>query len=193
MNKNVKIIEKLAYYQGFARFYGYYLKHRLFSGGWSAKLHRECVIHKPVVGVLPYDPVLKRVVLIEQFRVGLVESKENPWLLEVVAGYIEPGEVAEQVAHRELLEETGLKAVQLTPLHAYWVSPGGSNAHVTLFYAKVDASQAGGIHGVSDEHEDIRVHTLSLEEAITSLNQGVIAHSMAIIALQWLQLNSGNL
>jgi len=187
-DKNIEVLNKSLLHSGFLNVYLYRLKHRLFSGEWSVGLDRERVEHKPAVGVLPYDPVLQRLVLIEQFRIGLIESDQSPWLWDIVAGYIEPGEHPEEVAHRELLEETGLEAIHLKPISHYWVSPGSSNAQVTLFYACVDASQAGGVYGLPEEGEDIRVHTLPVDEIEPVLAGGQINNAMALIALQWLQL-----
>ncbi|PJF37789.1 MAG: ADP-ribose diphosphatase, partial [Phototrophicales bacterium] len=51
----------------------------------------------------------------------------------------------------------------------------------------------GGVHGLDDEDEDIRVHVMSLEQSIAWLNEGVINNAAAIIALQWLWINKQQL
>ena len=46
--------------------------------------------------------------LVEQFRAGCIDLPGEPWLIEAVAGLVETGETAEDVAMREVREETGL-------------------------------------------------------------------------------------
>jgi ADP-ribose pyrophosphatase len=64
---------------------------------------------------------------------------------------------------------------------------------MTLFCALADLGQAGGVHGLDDEDEDIRVHVPSFDEAMHWLAAGRIQNSPAIIALQWLALNRSRL
>jgi len=146
---------------------------------------------------LPYDPNLDRVVLIEQFRVGAYaalasdwfDDGASPWLVECVAGIIEKGEAPQDVARRETLEETGCAISTIIPVCHYLVSPGGSSESVFLYCGKVDASQAEGVYGLTDEHENIRVFNVSSQEALEMLNEGRIINGMTIIALQWLAAN----
>mgnify|MGYP003119010881 CR=1 FL=1 len=68
------IVSRKATFQGYFRIDEWKLRHRLFEGGWSAEITRECLERGHAVGVLPYDPVRDEVVLIEQFRVGAAAS-----------------------------------------------------------------------------------------------------------------------
>lgn len=188
-HQDVKILKHEVAYQGYFKIEKYYFKHRLFNGQWSAELERELFERGNAVGVLPYDPLLNKVILIEQFRIGTYAQTENPWLLEIVAGIIDKNETQEEVAHREVNEEAGLTIQKLIPICNYWVSPGGTTEKVKLFCAQVDARHAGGIHGLADEHEDIRVHVLNLTDAYTMLSNEKICNAATIIALQWLQLH----
>lgn len=187
--QDVVILTKETVYQGYFRIEKFNLKHRLFAGGWSQPFIREIFERGHAAGALPYDPVLQKIVLIEQFRVGTLGQTETPWLLELVAGIIEPGETAAAVARRETQEEAGLIASDLLPICDYWVSPGGTSEKVSLFCARVDAKNAGGIHGLLEEHEDIRVHAFDTEEVYRMLGQGRICNAATIIAVQWLQLH----
>lgn len=186
--KDVEIISDKPIYTGFFQIKGLTLKHRRFEGGWTETLQRELFDRNPVAAILPYDPVLDRVVLIEQFRVGAYHDK-NPWLLELVAGIIDDGESAEAMAYRETKEESGLEILELQKIYEYWVSPGGSTEHLTLFYARVDSENAGGIHGLASENEDIKVHVIEAETAFDLVKNGKINNAATIVALQWLQLN----
>jgi ADP-ribose diphosphatase len=188
-HSDVKILQQQIVYQGHFQLEQWKVQFRLFNGGWSPPRLREVFERGEAVGVLLFDTKRDQLVLIEQFRVGVVNKAKNPWLIEIVAGVIDKGESLEQVARRETQEETGLEITNLLPICQYWVSPGGSSERIYLFCGQVDAELAKGIHGVSEEGEDIRLHVLSLKVAYNLLNQGKINNSSTIIALQWLQHN----
>ena len=185
----VDIIEKTAVYNGYFRINRYLLRHELFAGGMSATIKREVFERGHAVGVLPYDPIRDEVVLIEQFRIGAYVANFAPWLTEIVAGIIEDGETPEDVAKRETLEEAGLTITELMPMCRYVGSPGGASESVQVFLGRVDATDAGGIHGLNSEDEDIRVQAMPWTEARALLDQGKITNALGLVALQWLALN----
>ncbi|MCL1041535.1 ADP-ribose diphosphatase [Shewanella marisflavi] len=190
---DVQMLGKRTLYQGFFRMEEYRFKHRLFAGGWSQEVVREVFERGHAVVVLPYDPVTDKVVLIEQIRIPVLEAAPTPWLLELVAGMIETGESAEQVAHRELQEESGLVASEMHYVSQYFSSPGGTSERFDFYWAKVDACQADGLHGLDEEHEDIKVHVMPREAAYQLLCDGIINNASTVIGLQWLQLHYQNL
>lgn len=185
----VEVVEQRVCYQGFFRMEHYRLRHRLYDGGMSPVLSRELFERGHAVAVLPYDPLLDRIVLLEQFRIGALAAPGGPWLLEIVAGIIEEGETTADVARREMQEEAGCPLLALEPICDYLVSPGGTSERINLYCGRVDAAGVGGIHGLASEGEDIRVSTVSFEEAMALLHEGRINSASPIIALQWLQLN----
>lgn len=190
---DIEILDDSWLCRSFLKLRRYQLRHKLFNGGWSDVVTREVVARPRVAAVLPYDPVLDKVILIEQFRPGAVCDPQGPWLLEVVAGIAEGDESLEQLARRETREEAGLEAQELTLIAHYWVSPGMCDEKVALYCGKIDAQHAGGIYGLSQEHEDIKVHVMSSAEAFSALAKGRINNAMTIIALQWLQLHKQQL
>ncbi|MBV6448103.1 ADP-ribose diphosphatase [Nitrosomonas sp.] len=189
MNTNVEVLEKTICFEGFFRIEKYRLRHRLFSGDWSQPLVREVFERGHAAAVLPYDPIRDEVILIEQFRVGALDAQDGSWLLEIVAGMIEAGETAQDVVKRESIEEANCIISDLIPLYDCFVSPGGTTERVALFCGRVDSTHAGGVHGAAEEGEDIKVHVVPLDTALTFLNSGKITSASAIIALQWLALN----
>ena len=106
------VIKKELIYSGFFKLTGIQLQHDLFAGGQSKVLTRELLDRGQAIAVLPYDPVTDEVVLVEQFRIGAGEDKDKsgPWMMEIIAGYQEPGESAEEVACRMLQGNRGLVA-----------------------------------------------------------------------------------
>lgn len=167
----------------------YRFKHKLYSGEWSEIVEREVFERGHAAVVLPYDPVLKEFVLIEQIRIGALETSDKPWLVECVAGIIDEGETAESVCIREAQEEAGLDVKKLIPAMSYLASPGGTTERLEVYIGIVDADNAGGIHGLDDEDEDILVHRVAEKTARSWLNQGKIENSGTIIAMQWFFLN----
>lgn len=190
MDRNdVEIVETSIVYDGYFRMDRYRLKHKLFDGGWSKVFVRELFERGHAVALLPYDPVRDVVVLVEQFRIGAFAAGCRPWLIEVVAGIIDPGETAEEVARREAVEEAGLKVGQMVKVADYLASPGGTSETVTLYCGRVDAGDVGGIHGLDEESEDIRVMTLPFDEVAGLLAEARTHNATLLIALQWLTLH----
>lgn len=191
--KDDVVVEKReVLFQGFYRVDKLHLRHRQFAGGMGRLITREMFVRHPAVGVLIYDPESDEVLLIEQFRVGALDSA-HPWQYEIVAGLVEPGEALEDVARREALEEAGVTVGALEKVMDFLPSPGGSDEHFTLFVACADLGSAGGIHGLPEEGEDIRVNVMSANQAFAALQRGRINNAPCLIALQWLALNKPRL
>lgn len=191
--KDDVVVEKReALFQGFYRVDKLHLRHRQFAGGMGRLLTREMFVRPAAVGVLVYDADSDEVLLIEQFRVGAMATA-CPWQMEVVAGLVEPGEAPEEVARREALEEAGVTVDQLEKVMDFLPSPGGSDELFTLFVGRADLGLAGGIHGLPEEGEDIRVNVMSVNQALAALQRGRINNAPCIVALQWLALNKPRL
>ncbi|MDP5137405.1 ADP-ribose diphosphatase [Rheinheimera baltica] len=187
--QDLDVIDKTTVFQGFFRLDRYTLRHKLFAGGWSEPMKREVFERGHAVVVLPYNAQTDELVLIEQFRVGAASSSASPWLLEVIAGMIEPGESAEQVAIREAEEEAGLTINELWPMLSYLSSPGGTTERIQLFLGRLKQPVQPGVFGLAEEHEDIKVHVLSRTDAMQLLAEQKIDNAASVIALQWLALN----
>ncbi len=186
---HLEILQTETLYRGFLGLKRYRLRHSLFAGGMSPELVRERVESYQAASVLLYDPDHDQVVLIEQFRIGALEAGERAWLLEVIGGIVDGDEPAETVARREAMEEAGCEIRELVPICRFLVSPGYTSERNSLFCGRVDASAAGGIHGLAEEGEDIRVRVLSAEAALAELYGGRADSTSIVIALQWLAMN----
>jgi len=184
-----KVVNKKLLYNGFFKLSGIQLQHDLFAGGQSRVLMRELLDRGQAVAVLPYDPVRDELVLVEQFRIGAAEDESGPWLIEIIAGYQEAGEMAEAVAVREAYEEAGCTVSDLFSMVKYYSSPGGSNEQIQIFLGRTESSQVDGIHGLDEEGEDIKVHVISSQQAFDWLDNGRIDSAAPIIALQWFRCN----
>lgn len=186
----VEVLDRETAFEGYFRIDRYRLRHEHYAGGLGDPVVREVFERGRVAAVLPLDPRAGQVVLIEQFRPGAWARGWHPWLLECVAGVIEDGESAEALCRREAMEEAGCELLDLVPIGVpFLTSPGACSESVALFCARVDSRGVGGIHGLADEGEDIKVAAYGIDDALALLDDGRIVNAKTIIALQWLALN----
>lgn len=186
---DVEIIRREEMYKRFFRVEKVFLRHKLFDGGWGQEIGRELFVRGEAVAVVLYDPVRDLIGMVEQFRVGALDEPNGPWCYEVVAGMLEQGELPEDVARRELMEEANVEPYALEYICNYLSSPGGCNEKLHLYCGLCDLQHAGGVFGLAEEGEDIRVHVFSAEEVFCALFDGAFNNAAALICLQWLQLN----
>jgi ADP-ribose pyrophosphatase len=176
------------------------LQYRRFDGRMSDPVTRINFERGDAVGVLLYDPHDDAVVLVRQFRYPVYTSLDpgeragdgakQAWLLEIVAGVQDAGRTVKDVAHKELLEETGYQVQgDLQPITTIYPSPGGTSERIHLFLGKVDHRQRTGKGGgVAAEGEDTQIVVLPFREAMDRIARGEIRDAKTIIALQHLAL-----
>ena len=184
-------LQIVAWETGFKRFLSVDVarfRHKLYSGEWSGERVYDVIRHGGAAAVLLYDPERDTVVLVEQFRLPPLIAGYSPWIVEIVAGLLDhDGEAAEDVARREAVEEAGVEIIgELVPIQKYLPTPGNSEEIVELFCGRVDSSDAAGIHGLPDEHEDIRVVVRTVGELEAMIDAGQIETGHTLIALYWL-------
>lgn len=190
---DVDIIRREEMYKRFFRVEKIFLRHKLFEGGWGKEIGRELFVRGEAVAVVLYDPLRDLIGMVEQFRVGALNEPNGPWCYEVVAGMLEEGESPEDVARRELLEEANVTPYAMEYICNYLSSPGGSDEKLHLFCGLCDLGSAGGVFGLPEEGEDIRVHILAAEDVFAELLNGAFNNAAALICLQWLQMNRNRL
>jgi ADP-ribose pyrophosphatase len=113
-----------------------------------------------IAGIVPFTDE-GEVVMIRQFRPPL-----NGHVVELPAGLCDPGERCEDAARRELIEETGYSAGELSFLTEGPLSSGLSSEMLTVFVAT--ALTFVGI-GKRDETEHIEVLKVPFEEVASEL------------------------
>jgi len=122
------------------------------------------------------------VLLVRQFRYPV-----GDWLLEVPAGTLEPGELAEACAAREVAEETGYSASTLVPLGSIYPAPGYTDERIALYLARgLEVAEQG-----LDDDENLSVERLPFAEAVRRARSGEIEDAKSVIALlraaRWLE------
>ncbi|MBC6906427.1 NUDIX domain-containing protein [Saccharophagus sp. K07] len=187
--QDVEVVKEEPIYSGFFRLVNVRLRHRLFRGGWSREFSRELFAKAEAASAVVYDPVLDLIGLVDQFRVGTLDSPYGPWTLESVAGMVEEGESPANMMLRELQEEAGLQAKDLLPITGFYPTPGSCNEYTHLFCAICDLSGAGGLFGVDGENEDILFTAYPADDVFNAMLQSRMNNAATLIGLQWLQLN----
>jgi 8-oxo-dGTP pyrophosphatase MutT (NUDIX family) len=123
------------------------------------------------------------VVRIEQYRYG-----SGTVTLEVPGGIMNPGEEPIDSARREMMEETGYDSPRILPIGMNEPNPAFLRNRCFSFLA-LDASATAETR--FDEHENIRVRLVPLAEVPGMIRDGVITHSLVIVAFHALSLRTG--
>ena len=188
-NEKAELVRHEVAYQGYFKIGRYFFRHSLHAGGMSAVISREVFERGQAGAVLPYDPARDEVVLIRQFRAGSFVAGRHPFTWEAVAGIIEDNETAEVMVRREAVEEADLHVTDTLPIASVMLTPGACSESCEIFLGRVDTTNAGGIHGLPSENEDILVKVLPFAEAYAMVERNEVDNAVAMVALQWLALH----
>jgi len=178
-----RILDTCDIYSGFFSMRRIRVEHETFGGG-TITIERECMERGDAVVVVLYDRQHDTVLLTEQFRIGPTARRDRPWLIEVVAGMLHPGEDPLACARRECIEEAGYAPDTLTPIGSFYVSPGGTSERLFLYLGEVDADRPVSVGGgLASEHEDIRTFWVPRKEALTMVRDSRINSAGPMLAL----------
>ncbi len=139
--------------------------------------YRDIVRHPGAVAIVPVLPD-GRIVLVRQYRYAAGKP-----LLEIPAGTLEEGEDPLECARRELIEETGYEASELTAILSCYMAPGYSD-EIIHFY------EARGLTKVGmspEEDENIEVEVSGLGEIVRMIEENVIEDAKTIIGIRCLK------
>ena len=185
MKPKYKIIDKKNLYSGFFSLNKYEFIHEKHDGNWSGKIEREIFSGAHVSTLLPYDPEKKEIILIEQFRAGVLSRFDDSYLYEIVAGIIDDGETPEDTARRECFEETGCEVNKIIPIQSYFPAPGSSESYYHLYLGEVNSFDGERIMGLESENENILVKSYKIDQVRKLLKDKKIINGLTLIALQW--------
>ena len=188
----VKIVSEKTLSDGWTRLSSYELDYTDRDGA-THRLRREIYHRTPAACILLYDPKRDTVVLVKQFRLPAYLAGEPAWLIELPAGLLDEDH-PEDAIRREAMEETGYRLRDVRFLFKAFMSPGAIMEYVHFFFAPVDlADRINGGGGLADEHEDIEVLELPLDDAVAMIESGEICDAKTIMLLQWAVINRGRL
>ncbi|WP_110111222.1 NUDIX hydrolase [Bacillus sp. CGMCC 1.16541] len=143
---------------------------------------REIVKHPGAVAVIGLTPDHK-MVMVKQYRKAM-----DRILVEIPAGKLEKGEEPIVTAKRELEEETGYTCESLRHIISFYTSPGFADELVHLYITE-DLKEMEN-KAELDEDEFVEVLHLTLEEALTYVQNQQIYDAKTAYAVQYLQLRS---
>ena len=189
MKSKFKIISKKNIHNGFFKMNEVTLKYKKYDGSWTDNIKRELFGGAQVAAVLPFDPIKKEIVLIQQFRIGTIFQTNDNYLNEIVAGNIDNEETPEKAAKRECFEETGCEIKKLLPIQSFFPAPGSSESFYHLFLGEIETFKGTKIMGMENENEDILVKSYKLDEVMKMIKEGKIINGLTLVALQWFFLN----
>lgn len=169
--------------------------HDRFDGADSGPLERAVFVGADAVTVLPWDPRRDRVLVVEQMRAApLARSDPQPWLIEPVAGRIDPGETPEDAARRETAEEAGVTVAALHRVAEYYPTTGAFSEYLFSYVGVADLPDAAaGLHGLATEAEDIRGHVMPRARLMELIADGQAPVGPLHLTALWLALNADRL
>jgi ADP-ribose pyrophosphatase len=185
MKLKYKIINKKNLYSGFFSLNKYEFIHKKHDGEWTDTVDREIFSGAHVSTLIPYDPIKKELILIQQFRAGVLSRYDENYLYEIVAGIIDEGENPKDTALRECYEETGCDVKKIHHIQSYFPAPGSSESYYHLYLGEIEAFEGERIRGLKNENEDILVKSFKIEDVRKMLKEKKINNGLTLIALQW--------
>ena len=160
------------------------------SKGERINTSREAYDRGNGAAILPYDPLNKKIILTNQFRLPtFINGNKTGMLIEACAGLLDKDDPVSCIK-REVEEETGYRLTEVTKIFEAYMSPGSVTEILYFFIAAYDPSMKinnGG--GIDEEHEDIEVLELSFDKAYSMIYSGEIKDGKTIMLLQYLKLN----
>jgi ADP-ribose pyrophosphatase len=187
-NDRVSIVSEETLSDGWTRLSSYELDYTDGDGD-TQRMHREIYHRGEAAAILLYDAKRGTVVLVKQFRLPAYLTGKQAWMVEVPAGVLDEDH-PEEAIRREAMEETGYQLRDVRFLFKAFMSPGAITELVHFFYAPIsmdDRIEEGG--GLAEEHEDIEVLELPLDDALAMITSGEICDGKTIMLLQWAMIN----
>jgi ADP-ribose pyrophosphatase len=160
----------------------------LYRNPWCAFRVDEVVLPSGAeieYGVLESKGFAAVVPLMESGDVVLVRQWRQPlgaFTLELPSGGVDDGEEPAKAAGRELFEETGFRAEDLTHLVSVHTSTGRATEVCHLFRCRAARDPAGPR---PEPTEFISVVELPLEEALRRVSDGGITDAATVLGLLW--------
>jgi len=150
---------------------------------------RDVEDHGCAAAVLPYDPVRKTALLVEQLRAAALIAVGATHSLEAIAGLIEGEDDAAATARREALEEAGLRIGALEHVATAWSMPGVSTERMALYLAEYRAEdRVGEGGGVAHEQEEVSVVEMDLKPLAALMSADGVVDMKTLVLVQALRL-----
>lgn len=159
---------------------------RQLDGEWR-QIVREAYDRGNGAAALLRNPERDTILLVRQYRLPAhLNDHPDGMLLEVPAGLLDDGEVAEEALRRELQEEVGHTVGSLQRLFQLYMSPGSVTEHLTFFAGEYgDDTHTGAGGGEASEGEDLEIVEVGFADALAMVADGRICDAKTVILLEW--------
>ncbi len=136
-------------------------------------MHVDVIEHPGAVTILPVNDD-GQILFVRQYRHAVGQE-----LLELPAGTLEAGEPPESCAAREVREETGFAAEQVTKLGEFFLAPGYSTEYMVVFLAT--GLRLNPLP--KDKDEFITLHAIPIDQAYGMALGGELIDGKSLAAL----------
>jgi len=185
----IKIKKHSEIYRGYNLYSKYNIEVPSFKTNqdYIALNNREILETTDAVHILIYSKAIDSFVFCQQFRCGafLNNQNEDPFLLECIAGAIDPGDTPVQSAIKEVKEEAGLTIDTLTMIIEGFSSPGVMTEKAYIFFATVVEKPTSIIGGLECESEEILTHVIDRKTTYQMMDQNQFKDCKTLLALYW--------
>lgn len=138
------------------------------------KYQRDICESKDAVFVLPYDPVNKQVVLINEKRFGLLKHTGNIETWSSIAGTVDKELSLEDIVGLELMEEAGIdiNEGELQKVCSHYSSPGIMSEKKHIYFFKFDSAKfKSGQYGAENENETTHAELFGYDEVFSMIER----------------------
>ena len=179
----MKLLDKFLKYDGFFKVF----KNTYDSNG--TRLVREIVSRGNSVAALVHNLNDNKFYFVSQPRPATLEKSYRPdSFLEVPAGIVDKGELPIDAILREIKEELGFtNFVDTQSVSSVYLSPGGCDERIGLFYVQVTNRERLLEIGVDDEQ--ITIEKFTEQKMRDYLDFNLIEDAKTLILVQWYFLN----
>ena len=158
------------------------VEHREYPRAGGEPVRRDVIVHPGAVVILPILDE-RRIVMIRNYRYTVEQE-----LWELPAGTLEPNEAPIDTALRELEEEAGYRAGQMTKMVEFFTSPGILTERMHAFVATNLTPVGQNLQGT----EQISVKVLDIERVRRMLTTGEIHDGKTIAVLGTYLVRNGS-
>ncbi|MCW8933752.1 MAG: NUDIX hydrolase [Gammaproteobacteria bacterium] len=155
-------------------------EHQVVTPGGTNGIYGKVSFKNQAVGIIPVDKQ-GYTWLVGQYRYTL-----NQWSWEIPMGGSPKEEDKIKTAERELEEETGLKAANITELLHLHPSNSITDEQGYVFLA---TELSEGLQQLEDTEKDIKIKKLPFENTVKMIQQGEITDAISVAGLLYLALN----
>jgi ADP-ribose pyrophosphatase len=187
---------------GFLRVDKTRLEYRRPDGEWSSPQDRLNVDRGDSVAAILHEPATQTLHFVKQFRFSTYRLEDEPhpengWLLELIAGAVEPQETIREAMRREVVEETGFKQILACDLiGSFYLTPGASSERLYLFYVAVGVEgrvrgqiAPDGITYRGADDEQIETVEMSVDAFLDKVARMEIADAKTVAAAEYIRRN----